>query len=99
MVVFPPCKINLGLHVLSKRPDGYHNIETCFYPVPWTDMLEVIPSDKLAFTFSGAPISGTEESNLCVRAYSLLKKVFIFLPVNLTFPKLLPSVPGLEEVP
>ena len=42
MVVFPQCKINLGLHVVSKRDDGFHNIETCFYPVPWTDILEVI---------------------------------------------------------
>jgi 4-diphosphocytidyl-2-C-methyl-D-erythritol kinase len=47
MVVFPQCKINLGLHVVSKRDDGFHNIETCFYPVPWTDILEVIKSERL----------------------------------------------------
>jgi len=95
MVVFPPCKINLGLHIISKRPDNYHNIETCFYPVPWTDMLEVIPSDKLAFTFSGAPISGKEESNLCVRAYFLLKQDFDIPAVQLHLHKIIPSGAGL----
>ncbi len=95
MVVFPPCKINLGLHIISKRPDNYHNIETCFYPVPWTDVLEVIPSDKLAFTFSGAPISGKEESNLCVRAYSLLKQDFDIPAVQLHLHKIIPSGAGL----
>ena len=65
MVLFPLCKINLGLSVLSKRSDGFHNIETCFYPVPWTDILEIIPGDKPAFTFSGSPISGKAEDNLC----------------------------------
>jgi 4-diphosphocytidyl-2-C-methyl-D-erythritol kinase len=95
MIAFPPCKINLGLHVVSKRPDGYHNIETCFYPVPWTDMLEIIPADRLAFTFSGSPISGKEEDNLCVRAYSLLKQDFDIPPVHLHLHKIIPSGAGL----
>ena len=95
MVVFPPCKINLGLHVISRRPDGYHNIETCFYPVPWTDMLEIVPADKLAFTFSGMPISAKEEDNLCIRAYSLLKHDFNILPVQLHLHKIIPSGAGL----
>jgi 4-diphosphocytidyl-2-C-methyl-D-erythritol kinase len=95
MIVFPPCKINLGLHVISKRPDGYHDIETCFYPVPWTDILEIIPSNKTAFTFSGQPISGKEESNLCVRAYSLLQQDFVIPPVQLHLHKIVPSGAGL----
>jgi len=95
MVVFPPCKINLGLHVVSKRPDGYHNIETCFYPVPWTDILEIIPSEKPGFTFSGSLISGKKEDNLCVRAYSLLKQDLNIPPVQLHLHKIIPSGAGL----
>ncbi|RYG02750.1 MAG: 4-(cytidine 5'-diphospho)-2-C-methyl-D-erythritol kinase, partial [Chitinophagaceae bacterium] len=46
MISFPNCKINLGLHIVSKRTDGYHNLETVFYPLPLTDILEVIPKDQ-----------------------------------------------------
>ncbi|HET9054855.1 MAG TPA: 4-(cytidine 5'-diphospho)-2-C-methyl-D-erythritol kinase, partial [Cyclobacteriaceae bacterium] len=46
MVSFPPCKINLGLNVIAKRSDGYHNLETCFYPIPLTDALEILPAKK-----------------------------------------------------
>jgi 4-diphosphocytidyl-2-C-methyl-D-erythritol kinase len=95
MVAFPPCKINLGLHVLAKRADGYHEIETCFYPVAWTDILEIIPSDKLAFTFSGSCISGKEEDNLCARAYSLLIHDFDLPPVQLHLHKIIPTGAGL----
>lgn len=48
MIVFPNCKINLGLHICNKRPDGYHNLETIFYPVPWLDVVEVIKKDILS---------------------------------------------------
>jgi 4-diphosphocytidyl-2-C-methyl-D-erythritol kinase len=68
MIAFPPCKINLGLNILSKRPDGFHNIDTCFYPVPWTDILEIIPSKELNITFSGNSIPGRVEENLCLKA-------------------------------
>lgn len=95
MVTFPPCKINLGLSILSKRPDGYHNIETCFYPVPWTDIFEVIQSDRFIFTVSGPPVSGSEGDNLCVRAYSLLKKDFGIPPVQMHLHKIIPSGAGL----
>ena len=74
MVSFPFCKINLGLSVLSKREDGFHNLETCFYPVQWTDVLEIILSDKFDFTTSGNNIPGDPQDNLCVKAYQLLKK-------------------------
>ncbi|MET0299920.1 MAG: hypothetical protein ABW036_09165, partial [Flavitalea sp.] len=46
MISFPNCKINLGLHVVSKRTDGYHNLETVFYPLPLTDILEILPKDQ-----------------------------------------------------
>ena len=95
MVVFPPCKINLGLSVLSKRADGYHNLETCFYPLPWHDVLEVIPSETFLFTSTGNVVEGKPEDNLCVRAYRLLKEEFELDPVNIHLHKIIPSGAGL----
>ena len=95
MVSFPPCKINLGLNILNKRPDGYHNLETCFYPVSWTDILEIIPADTLTFSSSGNSIPGRAEENLCLQAYSLLKKDFDLQPVNIHLHKIIPTGAGL----
>lgn len=95
MVVFPHCKINLGLQVISKREDGYHNIETCFYPVPWTDILEIIPSQEFLFTSSGLIIPGKEEENLCIKAYRLLQTHFDLDPVKIHLHKVLPTGAGL----
>ncbi len=85
MIVFPNCKINLGLHILSKRKDGFHNIETVFYPVKFTDALEVILGSQngysVEFTGTGLQIDGNAEDNLCIKVYSLLKKDFPQLPV------------------
>jgi len=95
MVSFPPCKINLGLHVLDKRPDGYHNLETCFYPVPCTDILEIIPSKNFAFSSSGNNIPGLPEQNLCVKAYQLLANEFSIDPVHIHLHKIIPMGAGL----
>lgn len=95
MISFPPCKINLGLRVVSKRPDGYHNIETCFYPLPWTDVLEIIPSDDLVFSSSGLPVPGKQEDNLCLKAYNLLKNDFDLKPVSIHLHKVIPMGAGL----
>lgn len=95
MVVFPFCKINLGLSVRSKRPDGYHNLETCFYPVPWTDVLEIIPGDEFTFTTTGTAIPGNTEENLCVKAYRILEKDFNLNPVRIHLHKIIPSGAGL----
>ena len=95
MVSFPPCKINLGLSVLSKRADGYHNLETCFYPLPWHDVLEVIPAETFLFTSTGNVVEGKPEDNLCVRAYRLLKEEFELDPVNIHLHKIIPSGAGL----
>ena len=78
MILFPNAKINLGLYVLNKRPDGFHNLETCFYPVPWFDILEIIPAEKTVFTSSGNTIPGNSEDNLCLKAYNALARIFIF---------------------
>lgn len=79
MIYFPNAKVNLGLRVTSKRQDGYHALDTVFFPVPLHDVLEVItqssPStEAVTFTHSGIPIPGDESSNLCIKAYNLLKK-------------------------
>ena len=95
MIAFPPCKINLGLNILSKRPDGFHNIDTCFYPVPWTDILEIIPSKELTVTFSGNSIPGRAEENLCLKAYELLKNDFDIGPVKIHLHKIIPIGAGL----
>jgi 4-diphosphocytidyl-2-C-methyl-D-erythritol kinase len=95
MVSFPPCKINLGLHIIRKRADGFHDLETCFYPVPWTDILEVIPADILSFATSGTAIPGNDADNLCLKAYHLLKKDFDIAPVKIHLHKIIPTGAGL----
>lgn len=95
MVVFPHCKINLGLHVVSRREDGYHNIETCFYPVPRYDILEAIPSSGFSFDQSGLSIPGASADNLCIRAYQLLKNDFLLAPVKIHLHKVIPMGAGL----
>jgi len=95
MVSFPHCKINLGLHVLSKRSDGYHNIETCFYPVPRTDILEIISSKEFSFTSSGIKIDGDTDSNLCVKAFQLLQQEFGIGEAKIHLHKIIPMGAGL----
>ena len=102
MVVFPNCKINLGLHILRKRSDGYHDLETIFYPLPLLDCLEIIENKNnakhfsLPFTCSGLSLDGDSSSNLCVKAYRLLKKDFPQLPnVKIHLHKQIPSGAGL----
>ncbi len=85
MLFFPNCKINLGLHILNKREDGFHNIETVFYPVHLKDALEIIPSananNSIEFSSSGLIVDGKEEDNICLKAYHFLKKDFAQLPI------------------
>jgi len=95
MVTFPNAKINLGLNILGKRQDGYHNLVSCFFPVPWQDILEIIPAKKTEITFSGLPIEGPQESNLCMRAYQLMAKDFQLPPVKIHLHKKIPMGAGL----
>jgi 4-diphosphocytidyl-2-C-methyl-D-erythritol kinase len=95
MISFPHCKINLGLNVVSKRPDGFHNIETCFYPVPRTDILEIIPASEFLFTQSGLPVPGLQEDNLCVKAYQLLRRDFRTGNIKMHLHKVIPMGAGL----
>ena len=95
MISFPNAKINLGLRITEKRPDGFHNLQSCFYPVGWSDALEVIPSDAFGFSSSGLSIPGATNTNLCVRAYDLLKADFDLPPVQLHLHKIVPVGAGL----
>jgi len=73
MIQFSPCKINLGLSILEKRTDGFHALETVFYPVGLHDIVELVPAKLFAFTHTGISIPGDASNNLCVKAYHLLK--------------------------
>lgn len=96
MIVFPNCKINLGLQVVQKRPDGYHDLQTVFFPVPFHDILEILPSSSVEFTSTGLPIPGDISSNLCVKAYELMKARFPDLPpVHIQLHKIIPMGGGL----
>jgi 4-diphosphocytidyl-2-C-methyl-D-erythritol kinase len=87
MITFPIAKINLGLNIVERRPDGYHNLETVFYPVPIHDALEVEIMDRqfpsatdCDIKVTNIPVEGDEQRNLVVRAYNLLKKDHPELP-------------------
>lgn len=94
MVSFPNAKVNLGLHVLNKRADGYHNIESCFLPVSWCDILEVIESDDLKMTFSGLLIPGRPGDNLCLKAYHVVNQQNSIPPVHIHLHKVIPMGAG-----
>ena len=88
MITFPNAKINLGLNIIEKRPDGYHNLETIFYPINLQDALEVTRREnndkEYTLHISGAPLEGEPEDNLVVKAYKLLKKDYPgLLPVDI----------------
>lgn len=100
MVVFPCCKINLGLNVVSRRPDGYHNLETVFYPIPLHDNLEVIdaPHTTEPYTLheTGLHIEGRPENNLVVRVLEQLRETYSQIPpVDIWLHKRIPSGAGL----
>lgn len=80
MISFPNAKINLGLHITSKRKDGYHEIETCMVPIPLYDALEIIIDKKGGWESTGTPIPGNSKDNLILKAQQLLRKDFQGLP-------------------
>ena len=98
-----PCaKINLGLNIVSKREDGYHNLETVFFPVPIYDEIEIVEvpeeessASRCTLTISGLPIEGDPEKNLVVRAYRLLEKRSPLPPVHINLIKNIPMQAGM----
>ena len=96
MTTYPNCKINLGLHVVGKRPDGYHDLETIFLPVmDLTDTLIIEPGDSLQMTQEGIVLDNAPEDNLCIRAWRLLHDEFNIPPVNIRLKKNIPFGAGL----
>ena len=95
MIIFPNAKINIGLNVINRRDDNYHNLETIFYPVNIKDALEIIVADELSFESSGLEIPGRVEDNLCIKGYHLLKKDFDLPPVKIHLHKNIPIGAGL----
>ncbi len=96
MIQFPNCKINLGLSIIAKRADGYHELETVFYPIAVSDALEISPAANLTMTQSGIAVPGEPAQNLCLKAYHLLKKDFPQLPpVQMHLHKNIPMGAGL----
>ncbi len=93
MVVFPNCKINIGLRVTGKRPDGFHDLETIFYPVPLFDVLEAVPSNQDSFSQSGIIIPG--DDNICVQARDLFRKNYDTPPLSIHLHKTIPAGAGL----
>jgi 4-diphosphocytidyl-2-C-methyl-D-erythritol kinase len=99
MLVFPNCKINLGLNVIEKREDGFHNIETVFYPVNWREGLEIIEESggkDFDLKTSGIPIKTVEkQGNILYKAWQLVKKDYPIPPVKIYLHKIIPMGAGL----
>lgn len=96
MLVFPNAKINLGLEVISKRNDGFHNISSVFYPVGLCDALEIVEGkDSDSFVFSGLEIPGDPGDNLCAKALALLREKKSVPPLQVYLHKAIPMGAGL----
>jgi 4-diphosphocytidyl-2-C-methyl-D-erythritol kinase len=100
MISFPPSKINLGLNILEKRADGFHNLESVFYPIPLCDALEVIldptsPQGSLVFRTSGLPIPGDESGNLIIKAHRLFNEKIPLPALKVHLHKVVPMGGGL----
>ena len=96
MITFPNAKINLGLNIVERRPDGYHNIETVFFPIPLTDVLEIVPADsETSLTCYGNGVDCPPEKNLVMKAYRLLQERYSLPPVAMHLYKHIPDGAGL----
>lgn len=101
MIVFPNAKINIGLNIVGDRPDGYHNLETIFYPIPVQEALEILPAptalpEGYSFSAKGLAVAGKPESNLVVRAYCILRDNGYKMPdVRLILDKIIPMGSGI----
>ncbi len=95
MIVFPNAKINIGLNVVSKREDGYHNLETIFFPVKLADALEFVEAEETKLTTSGIKIDSAPEQNLVLKAYHLLKTDHSLPPLHFHLHKVIPFGAGL----
>lgn len=95
MLAFANAKINLGLYVTEKRPDGYHNLETVFYPVKINDVIEITDAGETTCQIKGIDIPGSTTDNICLKAFDLLKKDFDLPAQQITLLKNIPVGAGL----
>lgn len=95
MISFPNAKINLGLNIINKRPDGYHNIETIFYPIPVKDALEIVKASVFSFSQTGIQVDGPIEKNLVIKALNLLKSRYTIPELEIHLLKAIPFGAGL----
>jgi len=92
---FPNAKINIGLHILNRQSDGFHNIETLMLPVGLCDALEFVPAAKTSFTVSGIDLDIKPEYNLCYKVYKMLKVSYSLPPLAIHLHKSIPAGAGL----
>jgi 4-diphosphocytidyl-2-C-methyl-D-erythritol kinase len=95
MIAYPRAKINIGLRITEKRQDGFHNLETVFFPVNLCDILEIVEANELSIDIYGIETGGLPQDNLCVRAYNLLKRIYSIPPVEIHLFKKIPVGAGL----
>lgn len=95
MIVYPHAKINIGLDIIRKRADNFHDLESLFYPIQLCDIMEVKPSSQFSYSQSGIPISSNTENNLIVRAYRILQKTHKLPNVKMHLHKQIPFGAGL----
>ena len=97
MIVFPNAKINIGLNIIERRQDGYHNIETLMYPIPWCDVLEIVPAngDETTLTVSGRQVNCPPEKNLVMKACREFQREKGVGNVDIYLHKIIPDGAGL----
>lgn len=99
MILFPNAKINLGLNVVRKRPDGYHDIETVMVPTRWCDVLEIVPASEgssSSLICTGRPVACAPEKNLVMKAYRAVAASYPEMPqVSIFLRKIIPDGAGL----
>ena len=95
MLLFPNAKINIGLSITERRADGYHNLQSIFYPVEWKDALEFLPAEKESFTSTGINIPSDGKRNLIQQAYDLLASDYSLPPLSMHLHKAIPIGAGL----
>lgn len=97
MILFPNAKINLGLYITRRRPDGYHDILTAMMPVPWCDVLEIVPAKgvETTLTVTGRTVECPPEKNLVMKAFRAVEREVALPPVDIYLRKIIPDGAGL----
>lgn len=95
MLKFSNCKINIGLDIVAKRPDGYHDLVTAMVPVPWHDIIEIIPADATSLVCLGNHVDCQPEKNLVMKAYRAMAARFDIRPYKIILQKIVPDGAGL----